>query len=636
MSRPHERGPGSGRGLSLEYKVPLLITVLLAAILALSASLAYNEVRSSTLMAANERLQRVALQLAELVQTSVANHQEEVDSISAHPDVVAVLTSGDIIDNPGATEALDEIRSPSDSLLPVDVLRAPDREIVFSLTPFSDPYGRNSDRENAAFPEAGGYGPLHQVDGRTYYWVSSPITDDGRTLGFLVQLRSLGDPDSAEQVEELIGPGASIFLVNSTGGHWTTLDGSTRPAPNVSVMPGELVFEGPDGTRYLAHASPIPGTPWLLLVEQPMSGVTERASTFFRQIAFAFVILLLLGAAGAWLLSRGFIRPLKELSRAAGSIAGGDYSKRVAIDRNDEIGALSEAFNRMGEQVEQSHADLQHQFTEAQELAEELEQTNDQMQVIMGEMEIAREEAESASRAKSDFLATVSHEIRTPINAIIGYTDLLLLGIQGPLTEQQNDHLERVRSSGKHLVLLIDEVLDLARIESGQMRVELATGSSNAALEAALSLLHPQAAAKGIQLASSCNENGDLEYRGDPKRVEQILVNLLANAIKFTDPGGKVTVSCAADKSRAVSDSLLISVVDTGIGIPVDKQNDIFEPFIQAESGYTRGHGGAGLGLAISRRFARIMGGDLTVRSSPGTGSNFTLRLPAEVGNGGI
>ncbi len=252
----------------------------------------------------------------------------------------------------------------------------------------------------------------------------------------------------------------------------------------------------------------------------------------------------------------------------------------------------------------------------------------------MVETEIAREDAESASRAKSDFLATISHEIRTPINAIIGYTDLLLLRIHGSLTMALGEHLGRVRASGKHLVNLIDEVLDLARIESGQMHVEERAGVAATAVETALSLLRPQAALKKIELEGSCPAEEGTLYRGDPKRVEQILVNLLTNALKFTPEGGHISVHCSledgADSTEsAAGRAILLIVEDTGIGIPSEKQDQIFEPFVQGDSGYTRSHGGAGLGLAISRKLARMMGGDLTVRSRSGAGSSFTLRLPA-------
>ncbi|HET7273775.1 MAG TPA: ATP-binding protein [Longimicrobiaceae bacterium] len=621
------------RGLSLEYKVPLLITFLLAAMLALSVGLAYNEVRKSTLLAANERIQRIANQLAELAQASATAQQETMREVAADADVHALLANADSATITDAAETLAGLRSSMDTILPIEVWRTPTGDVAYALPPFDGQTGARS-AEPAVLPDSGGYGPIHEIDGRTFYWSAAPIKEGDETVGYIAQLRRIGTTAGADEIEDLVGPRAAIYFLNATDGPWTSLEGEVIDAPATGVGAGPVDYTGGDGTRYTGYAAPIAGTPWLLLVELPLDAVLAPVSVFLQRLAMALFALILIGAAGAWLLSRGFIRPLKDLSFAAGAIAGGDYSRRVRVARGDEIGELGEAFNRMSAQVEEAHSDLQHQFMESQELADELEHANDQMQVVMADMEVAREDAEKASRAKSDFLATISHEIRTPINAIIGYTDLLLMELQGPLTADQKDHLERVRASGRHLVRLIDEVLDLARIESGQVQIDFQRGSSADAITNALSLLQPQAAEKSLTVEFEGADDGEIPYQGDPKRVEQIIVNMLANAVKFTDTGGRVTITRNLHRGTESSNAsdpptLFITVEDTGIGIPADKHEEIFEPFVQAETGYTRGHGGAGLGLAISRKFARIMGGDLTVQSAEGRGSTFTLRLPA-------
>jgi PAS domain S-box-containing protein len=250
------------------------------------------------------------------------------------------------------------------------------------------------------------------------------------------------------------------------------------------------------------------------------------------------------------------------------------------------------------------------------------------------EADAARREAEAASRAKSEFLATMSHELRTPLNAIGGYAELLALGLRGPVTEQQRVDLARIQQSQRHLLGLVNEVLDLAKVDAGELRVERDAVRAGDTVDAALALVRPQATAKGLTLIEYAGP-ADRPYLGDEPRVRQVLVNLLANAVKFTGPGGLVAVTCALTNAPAAGAALApdtpyvaVRVADTGVGIAPDQLERIFAPFTQAEGGLTRARGGTGLGLAISRRLARLMGGDLTVESQVGVGSAFTLWLP--------
>jgi PAS domain S-box-containing protein len=234
--------------------------------------------------------------------------------------------------------------------------------------------------------------------------------------------------------------------------------------------------------------------------------------------------------------------------------------------------------------------------------------------------------AEAANRAKAEFLATMSHELRTPLNAIRGYAELLASGVHGPVNEAQRECLERIGRSERHLLELITEILDYARIEAGRIAYASSPLALRPLLEDVCSWMERYAQGKGVALETDLRA---AEVCGDAKRVRQIVVNLVTNAIKFTPSGGRVSVCSAPGSANdASAGGAVVEVADTGPGIPTEEQERVFLPFVQLERGRQNPIGGVGLGLAISREFARGMGGDLTLESTLGAGSTFTLALP--------
>jgi PAS domain S-box-containing protein len=240
----------------------------------------------------------------------------------------------------------------------------------------------------------------------------------------------------------------------------------------------------------------------------------------------------------------------------------------------------------------------------------------------------ARDAAQAANRTKSEFLAVMSHELRTPLNAIGGYADLLEMGIHGPVTDAQRTALARIQISQKHLLGLINDVLNYAKLETGSVSYDIRPVGVADVLATVEALIAPQARARALTL-EVCDCPPDLGVRADREKLLQVLLNLLSNAAKFTDAGGRIVVSYAERGER-----LYLRVRDTGVGIPADKLASIFEPFVQVRSDLARTADGTGLGLAISRDLARGMGGDLSVESTLGEGSTFTLTLPRAPGDG--
>ena len=273
----------------------------------------------------------------------------------------------------------------------------------------------------------------------------------------------------------------------------------------------------------------------------------------------------------------------------------------------------------MAQQRTQEQLEQQAQQLEEQQVA--MEETLEQLRETTTEAEEARDAAEVADRAKSDFLAVMSHELRTPLNAIVGYAELLHDGVAGPVSDLQREQLERVQLSARHLVELVDDILSFSRLESGTESIRVAPIDLAQVTREAGALVEPVATAKGLTFTIDAPAES-AHFSSDPAKVRQVLVNLLSNAIKFTDEGA-VRLGSHAEDGRVV-----FEVTDTGIGIAPEHQEQVFETFWQVDQSATRKRGGAGLGLSVSRRLARALGGDLTLESAIGKGSRFQFWVP--------
>ena len=287
-----------------------------------------------------------------------------------------------------------------------------------------------------------------------------------------------------------------------------------------------------------------------------------------------------------------------------------------------EAERVSAHLTELTEQLQEQAVELEAQTEEAQALTEELEETNELLHQEAAEAKRARADAEAANRTKTEFLAVMSHELRTPLNAIAGYAELLRMGLRGPVTPEQVDDLDRITRSERALLSLINDILNFARLEAAEVQFASERVPLRALLSDIEALVAPQLSAKKLSLrVGDCDES--VAALADSDKVRQILLNLVSNAVKFTPAAGAIAIDCEADGA-----TVRVFVRDNGVGIPKEKLQVVFEPFVQLDRSLTNVGEGSGLGLSISRDLARGMRGDLVAESTVAVGSTFILSLP--------
>lgn len=333
----------------------------------------------------------------------------------------------------------------------------------------------------------------------------------------------------------------------------------------------------------------------------------------------------ILALALAFLLSSVIIiNPIQRLSHATRQVAGGDLTIRVPVTTSDEIGQLASAFNNMTTELREAQEELEsyHRTLEFQ-----VAQRTDALRMANEELRRYNQELGQANRMKSEFLANMSHELRTPLNAIIGFSELLHDEVFGPLNEKQQRYVENVLNSGRHLLNLINEILDLAKVESGKMELQEEPFNPEAAVTDTANIVRALAQAKNIAIVTESPQPVGICV-ADPKKFKQVLYNLMSNAIKFTPDHGRVTIRVTLQPAGPTPHWLQVSVSDTGIGIEEKDQDRIFNEFEQVDGTYSRQYAGTGLGLALTRKLVELHGGKIGVRSTPGEGSTFTFTVP--------
>ena len=341
------------------------------------------------------------------------------------------------------------------------------------------------------------------------------------------------------------------------------------------------------------------------LIKSLENNYTHRINQFDRLRIYTLGFFLGVGVFIFLYVRKNLVVPIIVLRDAASQVEKGNFSVRVEVGGRDEIGVLSQSFNQM------AHA-LDLAFRENNELMRSLEE--------------ARITAEAANQSKSDFLANVSHELRTPLNAVLGFSEVIRDGMAGPVTEEQKEYLNDIMESGRHLLDLINDILDLSKIEAGKMELETSEFDMRELIERSFIMFKEKSFKHRIE-AESVIGNGIGKIVADERRIKQVLFNLLSNAFKFTPDGGKITVNVR--KIPGDPEQIECSVEDTGIGIKKEDISRLFKPFEQLESVLTKEHGGTGLGLALCKRIMELHGGKIWVESEFGKGSKFIFTLPA-------
>lgn len=420
-----------------------------------------------------------------------------------------------------------------------------------------------------------------------------------RFIGDVVKQIHAGDKGQAyviDRANHLVAhPNASYVLRQSDLSnlpHIVALRGGSGPT-SVSLDGVSL-----EGEKVLAAFAPVGVAEWSVIVEQPLSAALVPVYSTILRTGVLFLLGIVVALAASYWLARRLTEPVVTVQRGAARIGSGELATRIQVDTGDEIESLADEFNRMAARLEESYSGLEQKVKEK------------------------TAQLELANRHKSEFLANMSHELRTPLNAVIGFSDVLKEQYFGALNEKQLEYAQDINASGQHLLSLINDILDLSKIEAGKMELEATNFSLRGAVGNSLTLIRERALRQNLTVEAHFADGLD-EVVADERKVKQVLINLLTNAVKFSYPNGRVFLT-----ANRVQSDIVVSVSNTGPGIAPADQAIIFEEFKQLNTMNTAKHEGTGLGLSLARRFVELHGGRIWVESQEGQDATFSFTLP--------
>jgi len=443
------------------------------------------------------------------------------------------------------------------------------------------------------------------------------------------------------------GRDVQIAMVNETGTVLAAKDPSLL-FNNIYQVTGNqtsTLLNSSEGMLTLQNAYLIyytsPYLGWKYAVIIPFYQIEKELSdSIVTILLFVFIALILLSIITLLVLNHTVIEPILSLTSVATDISKtGQLNHAVQTELEGEIGELSRSFNSMITTIKlkdeanlKANSELSQYRDHLSEIVKErtsqletanqlLQDQRDELEMINSELQMAKQHAEDMDRLKSAFLATMSHELRTPLNSIIGFTGIILQGLAGPLTTEQHKQLELVKHSARHLLALINDVLDISKIEAGELKISEESVDIIPSILSVITTIQPLVAQKDLNIETDIRET-EAVVIGDQRRIEQIILNLMSNAVKFTE-SGFVKISLWIDH-----ETVNVAIHDSGIGIEQADIDTLFQPFHQIDTGTTRKHEGTGLGLSICKKLIELHRGTITVSSVPGKGSTFTITIP--------
>ena len=593
---------------SLSRKLPLLISALLVAAIVIFSGVAYRQLTQELFAAAGVRMQSASRLLANLFEDSGKRLRTDAEKVAGDSAIRKVTIAGDAHSHAAAQSALARLATEGQQTLAMEVRDKDGRELLWADGKSPSTAAFLKTRPNlSAPPKQTTVGPIIAEDTVLFYEVRSPvIARRGDTTGFITVYKQISSAQGAKLISGLIGSEASILVGNADGKLWTDLSKVVAGPPLRGKLGAPTTYVRAGGERRLGTAVPIKSLNWTVWVDIPTASVLAPANRFLRVMAIVALLLVLVGGLAALLISRQITGPLEEMTLAAEGISAGDYSRRVAAARNDELGVLAQSFNSMAQQVDESRHELENRVQE---------RTRD-LETALNELHEAQESL--VRREKLAMLGQlaggVGHELRNPLGVMTNAIYYLLMVLKEAPADVK-EYLGILRTQIALSEKIVGDLLDFARVKKPQLETLPVEKIVREQLERVGDL-------DGVKLVEDIAA-GLPPVRVDRVQIGQVVLNLMTNALQAMEDGGG---TLEVRTRRGENGFVRLDVSDTGVGMTPSQLDKIFEPL------FTTKARGIGLGLAVSRSLVHANGGEISAVSEPGKGSTVSIDLPAAEG----